>query len=69
MKQAFPFKDDYVRHLGMSLREYYAGQALLGLLANSTIDPYNDNHYICLADTAVDLADRLCEALMPEDAA
>lgn len=34
MKQAFPFKGDYVVHPGMSLRDWFAGQALAGILAS-----------------------------------
>lgn len=49
---------------GMSLRDYFAGQALAGFCANSTID----HSYEDMADMVVKQADAVLEALAARDA-
>jgi hypothetical protein len=39
-KPAFPIVTDYIEEQGMTLRDYFAGQALVGLLANS-VGPFS----------------------------
>jgi hypothetical protein len=46
MEHAFPFPS-VSGHPGMTLRDYFAGQALAGLLANNSA--YNPQHYTRLA--------------------
>ena len=56
---AFPSGDGYQRALGMTLRDYFAGQALVGLLAHpSGEDP----------EVAVNFAYRLADAMLEQRA-
>lgn len=54
---AFPTNSDVIRG-GMTLREYYAGQAIAGLLAGAPAKTYED-----AANESVDYADALISAL------
>ena len=61
MKHAFPFNGEYYTTPGMTLREYLAGQALVGLLAGRLQGAlFNATE---AADNAVAIADALCDAL------
>jgi hypothetical protein len=40
-----PSGDIHWGEAGMSLRDYFAGQALIGLLSNPTNDPLNPDEY------------------------
>lgn len=57
--QAFPVKDHWVQH-GMSLRDYFAGQALIGLLSAST-DELNWH-----VQNTVNAAYRFADAMLAE---
>lgn len=50
-----------VRFDGMSLRDFFAGQALAGILANSSPDGF-DKYTSTAADTAYDYADAMLAA-------
>lgn len=60
-KQAFPVATSMFAIPGMTLREYYAGAALSGLLSSAMYNPkYIANH-------AVECADALLEILEKEE--
>lgn len=63
MKHAFPFNGEYYKTPGMTLREYYAGQVLAGIMANPNPVPLNRDYDALIIDRAVDLAEQLCDAL------
>ena len=65
MKHAFPSNGEYYKTPGMTLREYYAGQALVGLLAGRT----QGTMFTCeqAAANARVIADALCAALKEAD--
>lgn len=62
-KYAFPSEDDEQWYYGMTLREYYAGQALAGLLAQEPRAIPDDRTAQIVADAAVRCADALIVAL------
>ena len=58
---AYPFSNSsYTRYLGMSLRDYFAGQALIGILINGI---YDKGQYMkkSIAETAYQMADAMLE--------
>lgn len=73
MKQAFPYRGKYFSSAGMSLRDYFAGQALAGIMTNPNMSPLNRDYDALIidraVDRAVDLADQLCAALREADTA
>jgi len=69
MKQAFPYRGEYFSSAGMSLRDYFGGQALAGIMTNPNMSPLNRDYDALIIDRAVDLADQLCAALREADTA
>lgn len=67
MKQAFPYRGEYFSSAGMSLRDYFAGQALVGLLGGRTQRTGFTAEEA--ARHSVTLADALCAALKEADKA
>lgn len=55
--------DGVAVYCGMSVREYFAAQAMQGILANRTYDPPRRNKLKGMAEDAVSAADALIEAL------
>ena len=56
-KGAFGFQGDIFNQIGLSKREYYAGQAMQGLLSNRRANP------AVMAEAAVAYADALLKEL------
>lgn len=57
---AFPNKDELGNMIpGMSLRDYFAGQALAGLLTQPAEDEYGPK---CFAEAAYEMADAMLKA-------
>lgn len=54
--QAFP-RDDFNGVEGMTLRQYYIGQALAGIMANPACCPTVSAHYTNIAGDAIRAAD------------
>lgn len=52
-----------VEAYGVTVREYFAAQAMQGILANRTYDPPRRNKLKGMAEDAVSAADALIEAL------
>lgn len=69
MKQAFPYRGEYFSSAGMSLRDYFAGQVLAGIMANPNPVPLTRDYDALIIDRAVDLAEQLCAALREADKA
>jgi len=67
MKQAFPYRGEYFSSAGMSLRDYFAGQALVGIMSNPNMSPLNCGYDANITHRALDLADALCAALREAD--
>lgn len=65
MMQAFPFKGEYTSNPGMSLRDYFAGQVLAGIMSNSNVTPLHRDWDVMIAKRAYDLADALLEERKP----
>lgn len=63
MKHAFPFIGEYYKTPGMTLREYYAGQVLAGIMANPNPVPLSDTYDAHIITRCLELAAKLCEAL------
>lgn len=63
-RRAFPEQQPDMNHKGdapgMTLRQYYAGQAMTGLLATRDADNWSA---VGMAQMAVEYADALCEEL------
>jgi hypothetical protein len=61
---AFPQNDASVNRInnldGMTLRDYFAGQALVGIMANSRIDTEKENRFYAVL--AFDYADEMIKA-------
>lgn len=63
MKHAFPFNGEYYKTPGMTLREYYAGQVLAGIMANPNPVPLNPDYDTAIIHRSISIAEQLCEAL------
>lgn len=59
---AFPISDRGAVEPGMSLRDWFAGQALAGMLADSNVK----GQPVVIADGAYRLADAMLEARKPK---
>ena len=44
---------------GMSLRDWFAGQALAGMLANPNVSPLDESRYLIVVDRAYLVADMM----------
>jgi hypothetical protein len=56
---AFPFQDGYGRVSGMTLRQYYAGQVLIGIMANPNSTAVTSN---AIATWCFNMADAMLKA-------
>lgn len=61
-----PTSDGYMQHLGMSLRQHYAGLAMQTVLAGVTEFP-DENWRVGVAVDAILMADALLERLARDD--
>lgn len=58
VKYAFPLGSDWGSEDGMTLRDYFAGQALAGLCANAD---WSNMKEVAIADAAFEYADAMME--------
>lgn len=63
---AFPADARTMTDGGMTMREYYAGQALNGIMANQNTMPTEQYHFDNIAEDALRAADALLSALANE---
>jgi hypothetical protein len=59
-----PGHEDVMKRLasGMSLRDYFAGQALVGLILNAKRNPITDEEFVWLGSTSLRVADEILRA-------
>lgn len=63
-ERVHPIVNDHgIEAYGISMREYFAAQAMQGILANRTYDPPRRTRIEGMAKDAVSAADALIEAL------
>lgn len=64
-KPAFPLQRNHTAsNEGMSLHEYFAGQALVGLLASSRIHEIEPNQMDRVAEVTAELAYKIATAMI-----
>lgn len=56
---AFPHMGQYYASPGMELRDWFAGQALAGIMANNNVGPLNGAYDLNIIDRAYHLADQM----------
>ena len=56
---AFPFKDENHTQFGMTLRDYFAAQAMQSVIANSMCSDKEATFYIEVAEISYEMADEM----------